>query len=77
MKKITPSEMKKQALKELLRGKVVSEDEGSCLSEFIKLSVEKTLQELLEKEQEEALGRARYEEEVTLGYIETAMSGGD
>jgi transposase-like protein len=61
MKKITPSETKKQALKELLRGKVGIKDEEGCLSEFIRLSVEKTLQELLEKEQEETLGRARYE----------------
>lgn len=61
MKKITPSEMKRQALKELLRGEVVIKDEEGCLSEFIKLSVEKTLQELLEREQEETLGRARYE----------------
>lgn len=69
MKKIAPSEMKKQALNELLRGKIVikgadslrSLQEEGCLSEFIKLSVEKTLQELLEKEQEETLGGARYE----------------
>jgi transposase-like protein len=61
MKKITPSETKKQALKELLRGRIGIKDEEGCLSEFIRLSVEKTLQELLEKEQEETLGRARYE----------------
>ena len=32
MKKITPSEMKKQALKELLRGKVVIKDTDSLRS---------------------------------------------
>lgn len=61
MRKITPSETKRQALKELLTGELVIKDEEGCLSEFIKLSVEKTLQELLEKEQEERLGRTRYE----------------
>lgn len=61
MRKITPAELKRQALKELLTGKHEMEGEQSSLSEFIKLSVEKTLQELLEKEQDDALGRARYE----------------
>ena len=61
MRKITPGEMKKQALEEFLRGKMVFDEESNCLSEFIKLSVEKNLQELLEKEQEDALGRARYQ----------------
>lgn len=61
MRKITPGELKRQALEELLKGEISIKGEGGCLSEFIRLSVEKTLQELLEKEQEEALGRSRYE----------------
>ena len=60
MRKITPSELKRQALEELLMGKSRSEPRD-CLSEFVKLSVENTLQELLEKEQGEFLGRERYE----------------
>lgn len=60
MRKIAPSEKKRQELSELLR--VGTRDDGSsCVSEFIRLAVEKTLQELLESEQKERLGRARYE----------------
>ncbi len=61
MKKITPSERKRQALWSLLMGEAVIDEGVGCLSDFIKLSVEKTLQDLLEKEQEEFLGRSRYE----------------
>jgi len=61
MKKVAPSESKRQALNELLMGGLGSDDDRSCLSEFVRLSVEKTLQELLEGEQEERLGRGRYE----------------
>ena len=61
MRKITPGELKRQALEELLKGEISIKGEKGCLSEFIRLSVEKTLQDLLEKEQEDALGRSRYE----------------
>jgi len=59
MRKLAPSELKKQALEELLNGRT-EEPPGGWLGAFIKLSVEKLLQELLEVEQEEALGRERY-----------------
>jgi putative transposase len=61
VKKVAPSERKRQALSELLMGGLGRDDGRSCLSEFVRLSVEKTLQELLEGEQEERLGRGRYE----------------
>lgn len=61
MKKVAASEMKRQGLHDLLMSGLGSDDGRRCLSEFIRLSVEKTLQELLEGEQEERLGRARYE----------------
>ena len=61
MRKITPGELKRQALEELLKGEISIKGEKGCLSEFIMLSVEKTLQDLLEKEQEDALGRSRHE----------------
>lgn len=60
MAKLSPSELKRQALEALLNG---TEDEGEgagVLSGFIKLSVEKMLQGLLEEEQTEYLGRDRY-----------------
>lgn len=60
MKNVAPSELKRQALDELLRTGT-SREGASCLTEFVRLTVEKTLQELLESEQEEHLGRARYE----------------
>jgi putative transposase len=60
MKRIRPSEQKKQALEELFRGRPGTES-VDCLSELIKLSVEKTLQEFLEAEQDEHLGRGQYE----------------
>ncbi|MBU0677361.1 MAG: hypothetical protein KJ626_04525 [Verrucomicrobia bacterium] len=52
--------MKKQALEELLNGSQMA-GSGSLLSERVRLSVEKTVQELLEAEQDEYLGRGRYE----------------
>jgi len=60
MAKLSPSELKKQALEGLLNGIEQEGAPGGLVSAFIKLSVEKMLQELLEKEQTEYLGRERY-----------------
>lgn len=60
MNRIRPSEMKKQALEQLLCGTQIA-GSGNLLSELVKISVEKTLQELLEAEQDKYLGRGRYE----------------
>lgn len=66
MKRIRRSEEKKQAIERLLTGKY-DMDSVNILSEFIKLCTEKTLQELLEVEQDEFLGRDRYERGGTEG----------
>ncbi len=60
-KKISPSENKKQELNELLRGKHRTENGEQMLSSLIQLSVEHIIQEGLEMEQSQALGRQRYE----------------
>jgi transposase-like protein len=60
MKRIAPSERKKQALEDLIDGRAAWGPQG-VLSEFIRRSVEIALQEVLEREQEETIGRARYE----------------
>ncbi|MBU0678477.1 MAG: hypothetical protein KJ626_10200 [Verrucomicrobia bacterium] len=60
MSRIRPSQMKKQALEQLLNGTQTA-GSGGLLSELVRLSVEKTVQELLEAEQDEYLGRDRYE----------------
>lgn len=63
MRRVAPSEKKRQALQEWLLGKssVSMEEGGSWLSQLIRLATEKTLQELLEAEQAEYLGRGRYQ----------------
>lgn len=61
MKRVSPSELKKQEWADLLNGKNAVADGKTLLSDFIQLSVEKNLQELLEAEQRELLGRDRYE----------------
>lgn len=60
MNRIRPSEMKRQALERVLNG-TREPGTGDLLSDLVKLSVEKTIQELLEAEQDEFLGRDRYE----------------
>lgn len=60
MKRIAPSQLKEQAVNDLLAGKT-DLDGKEMLSEIIRLSTEKTLQHLLEHEQTEFLGRNRYE----------------
>src|SRR5580765_8401557 len=56
-KKIAPSEEKAQALRALVQGQGGEE----LLSLLVRLSTERILQEALEQEQAEALGRGRYE----------------
>lgn len=61
MKRIAPSQVKEQAIKTLLSG-VDGELQGKeLLSELIRRSTESVLQQFLEQEQAEFLGRQRYE----------------
>ena len=59
--KLKPSEEKKQALMSLLSGKADCESGDNFLSELILRSTEHVLQELLEAEQAEFLGRENYQ----------------
>ncbi len=68
MKKVPPSESKKQQLNDLLSGKLSAGNGEDLLSQLIHLSVEKVLQEALETEQSEYLGRERYERDKNIGY---------
>jgi putative transposase len=60
-KKIAPSEVKAQALRALLQGQHDAQSGEELLSTLVRLSTERVLQEALEQEQAEALGRGRYE----------------
>ena len=60
-KKIAPSEHKAQALRALLQGQLDGQSGEELLSTIVRLSTERILQEALEQEQAEALGRGRYE----------------
>jgi hypothetical protein len=60
-KKIVPSERKAQALRVLLQGQTDAQSGEELLSTLVRLSTERALQEALEHEQAEALGRGRYE----------------
>jgi putative transposase len=60
-KKIAPSEQKAQALRALLQGQPDAQSGEELLSTLVRLSTERVLQETLEHEQAEALGRGRYE----------------
>src|SRR5215813_9307223 len=60
-KKIAPSEQKAQALRALLQGQGDGQSGEEFLSLLVRLSTERILQEALEQEQAEALGRGRYE----------------
>ncbi len=60
-KKIAPSEQKAQALRALLQGQLDGQSGEELLSTIVRLSTERILQEALEHEQAEALGRGRYE----------------
>jgi putative transposase len=59
-KKIAPSEVKAQALRALLQGQTDAQSGKELLSTVVRLSTERILQEALEQEQAEALGRGRY-----------------
>jgi putative transposase len=60
-KKIAPSDVKAQALRALLHGQHDAQGGEELLSTLVRLSTERVLQEALEHEQAEALGRGRYE----------------
>jgi transposase-like protein len=60
-KKIAPSEHKAQALRAVLQGHLDGQSGEELLSTIVRLSTERILQEALEHEQAQALGRGRYE----------------
>jgi putative transposase len=60
-KKIAPSERKAQELGAMLQGQHEAQSGEELLSALVRLSTERVLQEALEQEQAEALGRGRYE----------------
>ena len=60
-KKITPSERKAQEIQALVQGQLDAQSGEKLLSTLVRLSTERGLQEALEEEQAEALGRERYE----------------
>jgi transposase-like protein len=60
-KRIAPSEQKAQELRAMLDGQSEAQGGGELLSALVRLSTERVLQEALEQEQTETLGRARYE----------------
>lgn len=60
-KRIAPSEQKAQELRAMLEGETEVRSGGELLSALVRLSTERVLQEALEQEQAETLGRARYE----------------
>jgi transposase-like protein len=67
--RIAPSEKKAQELRAMLQGQSEAPSGEELLSTLVRLSTERVLQEALEHEQAEALGRARYERrEGELGY---------
>jgi len=60
-KKIAPSEQKAQAFRAVLQGQLDGQSGEELLSTLVRLATERILQEALEQEQAEALGRGRYE----------------
>lgn len=62
--RIAPSEQKAQELRAMLDGQSEAQSGGELLSALVRLSTERVLQEALEQEQAETLGRARYERRV-------------
>jgi hypothetical protein len=68
-KKIAPSAVKAQELTALLQGHTEMNSGEEWLSTLVQLATERVLQETLEREQAEVLGRHRYERcEVAHGY---------
>src|SRR3954462_5082803 len=59
--RIAPSEQKAQELRAMLGGESEAQSGEELLSTLVRLSTERVLQEALEHEQAEALGRGRYE----------------
>jgi len=67
--RIAPSEGKAQELKALLQGQNEAQSGEELLSALVRLSTERIVQEALEQEQAQTLGRGRYERrESELGY---------
>jgi putative transposase len=60
-KRLAPSQVKAQELWTMLQGQHEAQSGEEWLSSLVRLSTERVLQEALEREQAEALGRARYE----------------
>jgi len=60
-KKIAPSERKAQEIAALVQGQLDVQSGEELLSTLVRLSTERVLQEALEEEQAQALGRGRYE----------------
>jgi len=60
-KKIAPSERKAQEIQALVQGQLDAQSGEELLSTLVRLSTERVLQEALEEEQGEVLGRERYE----------------
>lgn len=68
-KRIAPSEAKAQALAALLQGQTEVRSGEELLSTLVQLATARVVQEALEREQTETLGRSRYERrEVAQGY---------
>ena len=67
--RIAPSEKKAQELKAMWQGQSEAQSGEELLSTLVRLCTERVLQEALEQEQTEALGRGRYaRREGTSGY---------
>jgi transposase-like protein len=60
-KRIAPSEAKAQELRAMLQGQREAQRGEELLSALVRLSTERVLQEALEEEQAQTLGRGRYE----------------
>ena len=56
-----PSEQKAQALRAVVQGQGDGQSGEELLSTIVRVSTERILQEAVEQEQAEALGRGRYE----------------
>jgi putative transposase len=75
-KKIAPSERKAQELRTLLHGQLEGQSGEELLSTLVRLSTERVLQEALEQEQAEALGRGRYARRDQEGGYRNGYEGG-
>jgi transposase-like protein len=74
--RIAPSERKAQELWAMLQGQSEGQSGEELLSRLVRLSPERVLQEAVEQEQAEALGRGRYERrEGAAGYRTGSEAG--